>query len=79
MLTCTNSSQTEYRECIDIITDIIEKYQTTHKIILCGDMNGTLLENRSNKHDKILKMFVKESNPTTGAYLPETHTFHHHA
>ena len=79
MPTCTNSSQTEYRECIDIITDIIEKYQTTHKIVLCGDMNGTLLENRSNKHDKILKMFVKESNLTTGAYLPETHTFHHHA
>ena len=24
-------------------------------------------------------MFVKESNLTTGAYLPETHTFHHHA
>ena len=79
MSTCTNSSQTEYRECIDIITDIIEKYQTTHKIVFCGDMNGTLLENRSNKHDKILKMFVKESNLTTGAYLPETHTFHHHA
>lgn len=79
MPTCTNSSQTEYRECIDIITDIIEKYQTTHKIILCGDMNGTLLENRSNKHDKILEMYVKESNLTTRAYLPETHTFHHHA
>jgi LysM repeat protein len=79
MPSCTNSSQTEYRECIDIITDIIEKYQTTHKIVLCGDMNGTLLENRSNKHDKILKMFVKESNLTTGDYLPETHTFHHHA
>lgn len=78
MPTCTNSSQTEYRECIDIITDIIEKYQTTHKIVLCGDMNGTLLENRSNKHDKILKIYVKESNMTTRANLPETHTFHHH-
>jgi exonuclease III len=69
MPTSTNSSQTEYRECIDIITDIIEKYQTTHKIILCGDMNGTLLENRSNKHDKILKMFVKESLPSRNSYF----------
>jgi hypothetical protein len=74
MQTCTNSSHTAYRECIDIITDTTEKYQTTHNIILCGDMNGTLLQNRSNKHDKILKMFVKESNLTTAAYLPETHT-----
>ena len=54
-------SQFEYTECLDIIFDITDKHQISHKIILCGDLNGTLLDSRSNKHDKLLKKFVSET------------------
>ncbi|CAC5388977.1 unnamed protein product [Mytilus coruscus] len=79
MPTCNTDSQYEYRECLDIIFDIIQKYQETHKIILCGDLNGTLLDSRNNKHDKILKSFVSEMGLSTGVNKDERHSFFHHA
>ncbi|VDI65714.1 Hypothetical predicted protein [Mytilus galloprovincialis] len=79
MPTCNTDSQYEYRECLDIIYDIIQKYQESHKIILCGDLNGTLLDSRNNKHDKILKSFVSEMGLSTGVDKDERHTFFHHA
>ncbi|CAG2228458.1 unnamed protein product [Mytilus edulis] len=79
MPTCNTDSQYEYRECLDIVYDIIQKYQESHKIILCGDLNGTLLDSRNNKHDKILKSFVSEMGLSTGVDKDERHTFFHHA
>ncbi|CAG2223523.1 unnamed protein product [Mytilus edulis] len=79
MPTCNTDSQFEYTECLDIIYDIIQKYQETHKVILCGDLNGTLLSTRSNKHDKMLKNFVAEMGLSTGQDICEKHTFFHHA
>ena len=29
-------------------------------VIICGDMNGTLIETRNNKHDTYMKDFVNE-------------------
>jgi hypothetical protein len=36
-------SVSEYRECLGIIPTIIEKYEPTHEMVLCGDMNGTII------------------------------------
>ena len=44
-------SVSEYRECLGIIPTIIEKYEPTHEMVLCGDMNGTLMNDRNNAHD----------------------------
>ena len=68
----------EYQECLDILYDIITKYQESYKIILCGDLNGTLLASRSNKHDRMIKQFISE----TGLHQcckEVTPTFYHHA
>ena len=55
------SSHLEFTKCLDILHNIITKYRLTHKIILCEDFNGTLLEARPyNKHDKLLQTFVKK-------------------
>ncbi|MES9880886.1 MAG: reverse transcriptase family protein [Sedimenticola sp.] len=55
-----NSSE-QYLECLDIIHNIMEKYQHDHEIILCGDLNGTLLPPREyNKHDALLQNFISE-------------------
>ncbi|CAC5386913.1 unnamed protein product [Mytilus coruscus] len=79
MPTHNSDSLSEYTECLDIIYDIIQKYENTHKIVLAGDLNGTLQTSRTNKHDKMLRNFAKNMNLTTGVELVNTHTFFHHA
>ena len=67
-----------YSECLDALHDIILKYRLSHKVILCGDFNGTLLEARTyNKHDRLLKSFVNEKNLLFGDL--KEHTFKHHS
>ena len=39
------------------------KYSPSHKIVICGDFNGTLLEPRPyNRHDRLLQTFMKDLN-----------------
>ena len=75
----TNKSDSEfgYRECLDVIHDIIRRYEPSHTIVLCGDLNGTLLETRNNKHDIMLKDFVNEHCLSTGSNLKLEPTFYH--
>ena len=40
------NSQLEYAECLDILDNMINKYRNRHRIVLCGDFNGTLLTAR---------------------------------
>jgi hypothetical protein len=39
-------SQFEDTECLEIIVDIIDKHHISYESILCGDLNGTLLDSR---------------------------------
>ncbi|CAG2195738.1 unnamed protein product [Mytilus edulis] len=56
MPTLAQNSQIGYREHLDIVSHITEKYSDlTH--ILCGDLNGTLKTSRKNPHDKLLRAF----------------------
>ena len=54
---CTDS-KIEYQECIDILTNFLEKYPG-YTYVLCGDFNATLSPSRNNPHDRIFKEFVK--------------------
>ena len=38
------NSDFDHQNNLDIIQAIIDKYEETHTIILCGDLNGTLTE-----------------------------------
>lgn len=69
----------EYSNCLDIIYDIVHKYQETHEIILCGDLNGTLLKTRSNKHDRLLRELVQELSLFTAGDYSDQMTFYHHS
>ena len=72
-----NASEYRYRECLDVLHDIIRRYEPTHKILLCGDLNGTLLPTRNNKHDVILKDFVQDHFLSTGFHFSGEPTFFH--
>ncbi|CAC5383307.1 unnamed protein product [Mytilus coruscus] len=54
-------SMDEYKECLDIIFNIKSKYDQSHNIILCGDLNGSLIPTRNNKHEISLKRFTSYS------------------
>ena len=72
------NSHIEYAECLDIIDIIITKYRNTHKVILVGNMNGTLLPPRPyNKHDLLIQNFVKEQGLET--QKSTQHTFFPHS
>ena len=72
-----SDSEYYYRECLDVLHDIIRRFESTHKILLCGDLNGTLLPTRNNKHDIILKDFVKEHSLSTRYFDYIEPTFFH--
>ena len=60
MPTNDGKSKSDYQKHIDILHSLIDKYSLRGTVILVGDMNGTLLSNRKNPHDVILKDFVNE-------------------
>ena len=67
MYTCPTketNSQSNFNKHLDILHDMIARYGQSGTVIVCGDMNGTLIEERNNGHDNdnSLKDFVKEHN-----------------
>ena len=55
------NSQMEYSECHDTIHSLIIIYRHSHKLIIRGDFNGTLLKARPyNKPDGLLQALVEE-------------------
>lgn len=75
----TSDSYSDYRECLDILHDILFKYSATHQVIMAGDFNGTLLQPRAyNKHDVVLSQFVTEHGLVNTLRSDEP-TFVHHS
>ena len=67
-------SKSAYQEHLDLLYSILNKYKNSHRIVLCGDFNATLLSERNNPHDKLLKQFVSENQLTNVITVPN-HTF----
>ena len=57
----------------------MDKYEETHTIVFCGDMNGTLVKERNNSHDKKLMNFIKNNklNVHQEMVTHSTPTFYH--
>ena len=43
---------------LDQLQEIIHAYENTHNILLCGDMNSSLLKRHGNPQDQMLHDFV---------------------
>ena len=59
----------QYQECLDEIHVIIKKYQDSHHLIICGDMNASLHSAQPDERDKLFKQFCELSN----IHLPHTY------
>ena len=71
------NSHMEYSECLDTIHSLIISYRHSHKIIIRGDFNGTLLKARPyNKPGLLLQALVEEHRINHVASNLETLLYH---
>ena len=54
------NSLSKYNEHLDILHTLIAEYSSLGAVIICCDMSGKLISERSNRHDCGLKEFVTE-------------------
>ncbi|KAH3739499.1 hypothetical protein DPMN_046151 [Dreissena polymorpha] len=48
----------EYKDMLDQVTEMVEKYSPTHNILIAGDMNASIY--RSRPRDIIFQDFITE-------------------
>jgi exonuclease III len=73
----SNAGDYEYRDMMDQLNEVIQKYEETYDILLCGDMNASLHRD-DRRRDRIFKKFTVESNLILPTNYPIDFTFHHH-
>lgn len=74
-----DGSTTQYLEHLNVLQSILDKYSATHEIIISGDFNGTLLQSRSNSHDKQLCTFYRKNVLSSNIKNSQKCTFFHHS
>jgi hypothetical protein len=57
------NSDNQYQDNLDILQTMIDKYVDSHTIIICGDVNGSLSNERNNSHDAKLKFYTHHRIP----------------
>ena len=67
----------EYRDIMDQLNEVIQKYEETYDFLLCGDMHASLHRD-DRRRDRIFKNFTIESNLILPTNYPIDFTFHHH-
>ncbi|VDI00229.1 Hypothetical predicted protein [Mytilus galloprovincialis] len=67
----------DYKDTLDQISEIIEKYKDSYQTIICGDMNASL--HRDNRRrDQNFKEFMSNNNLSLANRYPKAPTFFHH-
>ncbi|CAG2222940.1 unnamed protein product [Mytilus edulis] len=52
----------EFKECIDQLFEIMQKYTRSHDILIGGDLNEDLTKNNKNQRTEYLLQFIKDFN-----------------
>jgi hypothetical protein len=69
---------TQYQENLDILQTMLDKYVDSYTAIICGDMNGSLSNERNNSHDVKLKSFMRLNKFHLHTDVRNQPTFYHH-
>ncbi|KAH3735556.1 hypothetical protein DPMN_042092 [Dreissena polymorpha] len=64
----------EYKDMLDQVTEVVEKYSPTHNILIAGDMNASIY--RSRPRGVSLQNFITEHS--LKVCNTQTDTFFHH-
>ncbi|XP_033728127.1 uncharacterized protein LOC117317427 [Pecten maximus] len=73
---CRGSSNADYQETLDELTEIIAKYNVTANIIIGDDKNASLM--RNSPQDKLFQTFITENNLRIPQINNTSPTFYHH-
>ena len=67
----------EYKDNLDQLQEIIQKYDNSYQIIVCGDMNASLHRD-DRRRDNLFRNFIHENGLKLANNHPERPTFFHH-
>jgi len=67
----------EYKDNLDQLQEIIQKYDNSYQIIVCGDMNASLHRD-DRRRDNLFRNFIHENGLKLANNHPEQSTFFHH-
>jgi hypothetical protein len=67
----------EYKDNLDQLQEIIQKYDNSYQIIICGDMNASLHRD-DRRRDNLFRNFIHENGLKLANNHPERPTFFHH-
>lgn len=72
----STNGDSEYQNTLAEIREIKKTYENTHEVILCGDMNASLI--RDNPRDKAFKDFITTEGLLADHSMDSKSTFWHH-
>ncbi|VDI59355.1 Hypothetical predicted protein [Mytilus galloprovincialis] len=71
------NSDEQYKENLCQLEEIIDKYQKDYDILICGDMNASLVRNNGAR-DSTFRKFKDENQLLLVENFPNKNTFYHH-
>ncbi|VDI32110.1 Hypothetical predicted protein [Mytilus galloprovincialis] len=72
----TDKGHDAYRAALDILKELLLKYQRTHSIIIAGDFNASFHRQYKDTQDELFKNFCKENQIELPSNYPIDHTYH---
>ena len=74
-----SGSTAQFIEQLDVLQSIIDKFNVSHRLVVCGDINGTLMSRRSNQHCWLLRTFCEKNSLTDSLGGSTKCTIFHHS
>ena len=71
-----NHSETEFQQHLDILLEIWNKYEASHTMVILGDFNASIFENRHSR-DKVFYNWVCQLQLHPSASYPRSPTYVH--
>ena len=78
MPSAQNRGDLAYKDTLDQIAEIIDKYNISYHIIVCGDLNASLHRKDNRRRDQLLKEFMNDNKLSIPLNYPVQPTFFHH-
>ena len=72
----TDKGHDAYRAALDILKELLLKYQITHSIIIAGDFNASFHRHYKDSQDELFKNFCTDNQIVLPSNYPIDHTYH---
>ena len=72
-----NNSESDFRDTLDQIQEVINKYCHAYRIVLMGDLNASLTREDPSSRDKVLRKFCESQCLSLCDNYPSVNTFIH--